>query len=396
MRILTVTSLYPNVSMPGHGVFVENRLRHLVADGDVDLRVVAPVPWFPVTNPRFGQYARWAGVPASEARHGIEITHPRYLTLPKFGMALQPSLMFRALARHVPALLRRTGDVDLIDIHYFYPDGVAGAWLAAMLGKPCTITARGTDISLIPLVSSRARRLIVEAASSASAAVTVCQALNDALVGLGVPAMKVHTLRNGVDLELFQPRDRALARSALGVDGPLLLSVGHLVERKGHHLIVEALADLSGVTLLIAGDGPERGTLERTAERAGVADRVRFLGAVAHEQLAEIYSAADVLVLASSREGWANVLLEAMACGTPVAATDIWGTPEVVATPEAGRLIPERTAKAIAATVQRLLAELPDRAATRAYAGRFSWDATTAGQKALFRRVVDDWQRERG
>ena len=119
-----------------------------------------------------------------------------------------------------------------------------------------------------------------------------------------------------------------------------------------------------------------------------MAARVRFLGAVPHAELAALYGAADALVLASSREGWANVLLEAMACGTPVVATDIWGTPEVVADPAAGRLVPERTPAALAAAVAALLADPPARAATRRYAERFSWDATVEGQLALFAEVV--------
>src|SRR5690606_9697230 len=114
----------------------------------------------------------------------------------------------------------------------------------------------------------------------------------------------------------------------------------------------------------------------------------RLLGSVPHARLPEIYGAADALVLASSREGWANVLLEAMACGTPVVASRVWGTPEVVTAPEAGVLLPERSPAAIAAAVREVLAAGIDRRRTRAFAERFSWDDTTAGQLRLFRSVV--------
>jgi glycosyltransferase involved in cell wall biosynthesis len=155
-------------------------------------------------------------------------------------------------------------------------------------------------------------------------------------------------------------------------------------------LIIEAMPSLPGFTLLIAGEGPERGDLERRIARLGLGDRVRLLGARPHDELPELYGAADALILASSREGWANVLLEAMACGTPAIATPIWGNPEIVARPEAGILMPERGAQAISDAVKTLFAPArrPSRDATRAYASAFSWAATTDGQIALFRQVL--------
>ena len=149
-------------------------------------------------------------------------------------------------------------------------------------------------------------------------------------------------LRNGVDTAAFHPVDRASRRSALGFTGPTLLSVGHLIERKGHHRVIEAMALLPGMRLAILGEGPERARLAALIASLGLSDRVQLLGARPHGELSGWYGAADALVLASSREGWANVLLEAMACGTPVVASNIWGNPEVVQTRDAG-LIMQRT-----------------------------------------------------
>ena len=168
----------------------------------------------------------------------------------------------------------------------------------------------------------------------------------------------------------------------------MLLSVGHLIPRKGHDLVIAALASLPDLHLLIAGSGPEEAALRSLADRRGVSSRVRFLGAVAHEALPEIYSAADVLVLASSREGWPNVLLEAMACGTPVVATAVDGSPEVVAAPAAGFVVETRSAEALAEGIRALLAAPPSRAETRAYAEDFGWEETTRGQIALFERLL--------
>ena len=384
MRLLTYSTLYPNAAQPNHGVFVENRLRKLVETGQVETRVVAPVPWFPSRNKMFGTLAR---APRVERRFDISILHPRYPVIPKVGMNWTPELMYRFTWPAVARLWEGGYRFDAIDAHYFYPDGIAAAAIARRLGVPVVITSRGTDINLIPAYD-KPRRMILAAAEQAAAMITVCQALKDSLVELGIDGDKVTALRNGVDLETFRPLDRTAAREKLGLSGPTLLSVGGLITRKANDLTIRALAELPGFELLLAGEGPERGALETLANSLGVGERVRFLGRAAHHDLAETYSAADVMVLASSREGWANVLLEAMACGTPVVASNVWGTPEVVAAPEAGQLMPERTPAGAVTAIQALFSDLPDRAKTRAYAEGFSWEPTTQGQLALFERVI--------
>jgi glycosyltransferase involved in cell wall biosynthesis len=284
-------------------------------------------------------------------------------------------------------LLREGARFDLIDAHYFYPDGVAAAWLARDFNLPVVITARGTDINLIAEYAFP-RNLILQAARNADGIITVCQALKDRLVELGVPSKDVIVLRNGVDLETFQPRDRQPLRQKMDLTGFTIASVGHLIERKGHHHVIEALVEMGDVTLLIAGDGPERAALEAQAVRLGVASRVRFLGVLKQTELSAVYNCADATVLASSREGWANVLLESMACGTPVVASAVWGTPEVVASPDAGRLMGSVDAKGVVAALNELRGALPDRTATRRYAAGFDWQSTTEGQIALFREIL--------
>lgn len=387
IRILTFSTLYPNASRPQHGVFVENRLRHLMASGQVEAAVLAPSPWFPSANPAFGDYARYARVPRYEKRHGLEIFHPPYLVVPKVGMSIAPLLLYAAARSAFRSLLAGGRQFDLIDAHYFYPDGVSAVMLGREFGLPVVITGRGADLNQIP-EHSLPRHQILWAAQHAAGLITVCQSLKESLVALGADADKIKVLRNGVDLGQFRPMDRDRIRREFGLAGPTLVSVGALIPRKGHDLVIQALNDLPNVTLVIAGEGPERANLERLTSHLGLAGRVRFLGQVAHERLASLYNAADISVLASSSEGWANVLLEAMACGTPVVATNVSGTPEVVRAPEAGVLIENRTSAEIAAAVRRLSAALPERAATRAYAERFSWEDTTKGQLRLFHRIL--------
>ncbi|MBX9606009.1 MAG: glycosyltransferase family 4 protein [Gammaproteobacteria bacterium] len=385
LEVLTYSSLYPNARQPRHGIFIQQRLRHLVADFPVRPRVVAPVPWFPFTGERFGEYGVFAAVPGAEELEGVPVRHPRYPVIPKVSWHVSPWLMYRAT---VDAVRRWHAErpIDVLDAHFFYPDGVAAVMIGRALGIPVCISARGSDITLMPEYALP-RRWILWAAAAAQGLVTVAAALKERLVELGVADERVVVLRNGVDLQRFEPLPRAPLRAELGLEGRVLVSVGNLIELKGHHLIIEALRELPDTTLLIIGDGPDRRALEQQATALGVAERVRFLGLVAQADLKRWYSAADALVLASSREGWANVLLEAMACGTPVAATRVWGTPEVVAAPAAGVLIEERSARGIVAALERLLAAPPTREATRAYAEGFSWEATSRGQYELFQRM---------
>lgn len=394
IRTLLFSSLYPSAARPVHGIFVETRLRELLKSGEVETKVVAPVPWFPLKAKRFGEYAQFAATPKRETRNGIEVHHPRYFLPPKVGMNIAPYTMAKAAIPTVKRLIQQGFDFDLIDAHYYYPDGVAASIIAKQLGKPFVITARGTDLNLITDYP-KPRKLILETAAQAAASIGVCKALMDRLAELGADVDKLNVLRNGVDLTRFQPVDRSKARQELKLseDRQILLSVGHLIERKGHHIAIEALADIPDALLLIIGDGPEKKNLEALAAAKGVQDRVSFKGQLPNDSLKDWYSAADVLVLCSSREGWANVLLEAMACGTPVVATRIWGTPEVVSCPAAGVLMDQPTPAGMVAAVNRLFADLPERSDTRCYAEGFSWEATSKGQLALFQSAIENGAR---
>ncbi len=387
MRLLTFTTLYPNAAAPNHGVFVENRLRHLVGTGQAAASVLAPVPWFPSRSRRFGAWARHAAAPHAETRHGIGVCHPRFAVIPRIGMSLAPALLYAGALPAARRLVAEQGPFDAIDAHYFYPDGVAAVWLGQRLDLPVVVTARGSDITQLPDFAVP-RRLILGAARAADAIVTVSAGLADALAALGADRRRITVLRNGVDLSVFRPLDRAAARTALGLTRKTLLTVGALIERKGHAHIIDAMAELPEWDLLIVGEGPLHGALHTRAARAGLADRVRLLGPRAHADLPSLYAAADISVLASSREGWANVLLESVACGTPVVASRIPGNTEVVQGRAAGLVMDENNAAGIVRAVRDLAANPPAREATAAYAAQFGWDATSHGQLALFRSVV--------
>lgn len=390
IKTLLFSTLYPSSVRPGHGVFVETRLRELLSSGQVEARVVAPVPWFPFTHPRFKTYAQMAKTPRREVWNGVEVLHPRYALPPAIGQNVAPFLLAAGALPKIKELIRGGFDFDVIDAHFFYPDGVAAAIIAKKLGKPFVCTARGSDINLYKYAAIP-RRLIKWAIGQSAANIGVCQDLINQIEDLGGDSKKSYVMRNGVDLVRFQPVDRNEARKYVGIDskGPLLVSVGNLVALKGHDLVIQMLAGMPDAQLIIVGSGILLEELKQLAHSIGVGQRVKFAGQRKSEELKYFFSAADVMFLASSREGWANVLLESMACGTPVVATKVNGTPEVVANHTAGRLAEKRDVEHLKKAYDQLMANYPNRDDVRRYAEKFSWSETTDAQISLFSMLID-------
>lgn len=386
MKILTFTTLYPDSTRVRHGIFVETRLRQLLTFSGIESKVVAPVPWFPSQHKMFGSYATYAGVPYQENRFGIDICHPRYPLLPKIGMSLAPWMMAQAATPLLKKLLRDGYDFDVIDAHYFYPDGVAAALLARTFRKPLVITARGSDLNLIARFSLP-RKWIRWAAQQADHLIAVSPELKQVLVDMDVPAEKITMLRNGVDATFFKPIARDAVRRKLNMRGFVMLSVGNLVPAKCHDLVIEAAAQIPDAELLIIGQGPEQDRLHKLITDRGMENRAQILGNMEQVMLRAYYGAADVLVLASEREGWPNVLLESMACGTPVVATKVGAATSIVSTAEAGILAYARSTEALLEAIRQLRDRYPDRAATRSHAEQFSWEETSAGQMQIFNRI---------
>jgi glycosyltransferase involved in cell wall biosynthesis len=259
-----------------------------------------------------------------------------------------------------------------------------------MLGRafdlPVTITARGSDINVIP-GHAIPRRLIRWAAGHADGLIAVSSALAAKLSELGIERSRITVLRNGIDPMLFRPtaplgsRDRTLP-------SPLAVSVGNLVPLKGHDLAIATLPEIPELSLWIVGAGPERSRLEALVRSLGVEKRVSFLGVLPHERMPEVYSAASALILASEREGWPNVLLEAMACGARVVATNVSDVPDIITGPVAGVWVKERSVPALVQALREVLVTPISREKTRSHALNFTWDATSNGQIALFRSIM--------
>lgn len=377
LRVLTLSTLFPSAADLALGLFVERQTLELARQPGIAVEVAAPVglPLWPLSRHR--HYAARAALPLEERREGLLVHRPRFTVWPKIGQARAAQAMAEALA---PLLQSRRFDV--IDAEYFWPDGPAAAILSQRIGIPCSIKARGSDIHYWARRPG-IREQIVAAGRSADRLLAVSGAMKADMEKLGLPREKIRVHHTGVDLDRFRPLDRAEAKAALGIDGPLIVTVGTLIRRKGQWLAIEALGDLPGATLVLIGEGPDRAALGRQAEGR----RVRFTGSIPQAELARWLGAADVMLLPTAREGLANVWLEALACGTPVVTSDIGGARDLFDRPEAGRLVPAERG-AIAAAVQDLLASPPDQQKLRDMATRFSWEANARALAAHLAEIA--------
>lgn len=385
LRVLSLSTLYPNDRSANFGVFVERQMQAVIKRGDVDLTLVNPIglPPFPLSlHPR---YRELRDLPDHEQRAGVNVLRPRFNLLPVVGARFNAGAIVRAVLP-VVRKLHAAQPFDLVDAQFFHPDGYAAVQIAAVLGLPVSIKARGADIQHWGHQRATAAQ-IRKAGRRASGLLAVSQGLIDDMAALGIPRKKISLHRTGLDADLFRPYDRRMCRDQLGLprDRPVLATVGALIPRKGQRHVIEALSRLPDAILLIAGKGQDESSLRDLAKAMGVASRVRFLGPVPHAKLPILLNAADVLVLPSSSEGLANAWVEALACGTPVVTTPIPGAQELITDPAWGRLVP-RDGAAIAAAVSAILAAPPSPERVQEAVAGMSWQANAAA-------LVEHWRR---
>lgn len=380
MRILTFTSLFPNCERPEQGVFIFQRMNHLAQRPGMHIEVIAPVPYFP----RWLRWKRWqkeGQVPDQEQIGSLTVHHTRYLLLPKISMPFHGLLMFLGSLR-LALRLNRHSPFDCIDGHFVYPDGFAAVLLGKFLRLPVVVSARGTDINLYPSLKL-IRPMIRWALRHSVGAIAVSSSLREVMLKFGLSQESVRVIGNGIDLDRFSPVDPALARAHLRMpeDAQVVVSVGGLVLRKAFHLLIQAVASIATrfprLHLYIVGEGEDRSRLESLIRKWEVHRHVSLVGRVPNEQLRFWFSAAHVSCLVSSREGWANVLQESMACGTPVIATRVWGAPEIVVSRDLGLLV-EQNSEAISAALESAITKDWNREGIAEHARLRTWQVVAA------------------
>ncbi len=390
MRILTYSSILPNSQQPTQGIFTIQRLGALAHRPGNQVDFVAPIPHVPGWLAR-GSRAFYCRIAPKEIIEGLQIFHPHYALIPKISMSWHGRLMYMGSHKLVEKL-HRENPYDLLDAQYIYPDGYAGVLLAKKLGIPVVLSALGTDVNVFPKFKRIAPK-ISWALNEADGILAVSNSLKVATAAAGVPAEKIRVIGNGVDTARFHPQDRADARRALRIEGPgpFVISVGTLDPNKGHQLLIAAIAELTGrypaMKAFIAGEGPYQSALTAQIREKKIADRVLLIGKRPHAELNSWFNAANVSCLLSEREGWPNVLLESLACGTPVIATRAGGIAEVITSPALGTLV-ERNVPAITAALESALKHEWDRPALAAYAATRTWDRVAEEIEEYFQSIL--------
>lgn len=372
LNVLMLSTLFPDISRPNFGVFVERQARELASRAEATVTVVAPVGLPPWPLSLSARYAPLRALPRKERWRELTVYRPTFPIIPKFGGRTNVITMTRAILPLVRRLHAQT-PFDVIDASFFFPDGPVAQRLSKALGIPYSVKARGADIHHWG-TQRGTRKMVRQAGDQAAGMLAVSDAMRRSMARMGMDADKIRVHYTGVDLDTFELSDRAAAKEALDFSGPVVLCVGALIPRKGQELLVRALPALPDVTLLLAGQGQYRRTLENLAQELGVERRVGFLGSVPHHKLPRIFAAADVMALPSASEGLANAWVESLACGTPIVISDVGGARELLDRPEAGQIV-ERDPQAIAAAIRTILDDPPPPEKVREAALRFTWAA---------------------
>ncbi|HEX3743620.1 MAG TPA: glycosyltransferase [Bryobacteraceae bacterium] len=380
MRITVLTSYFPTSARPYGGNSAFQTLLRIKPYASIE--VVSPQEHYP--DLPFLRPARYEPPDLTWQPPEFETTYVSYPAVPLLSRPFNGKICARILLPHV-----RMTRPDLILNYWLYPDGYAAVRIARELGVPAIVGAIGSDL--------RQRndpftvRLVRETMLGANAVITVSEELRRQAMAQGVAAEKITAIPNGCDTAIFHPGDRAEARAQLSRDAAdeLIVFAGNLLVTKGLGELIDAFISLAGkrprARLAMVGQGPYRDTLARRAAAAGVHERVLLPGRCDAAGIATWMRAADVFCLPSYSEGCPNVVVEGLACGRPIVATNVGGIPELVKK-DSGILIPPRDTAALSQALDRALSLSWDTAEIARTSTR-SWESVAAETLAICRAV---------
>lgn len=392
MKALILSHLFPNSAGNRTGTFILDRAKHLAAHCDVT--VIAPVPWIPPLKPLQVKYQHFAAAPQRETVGDISVVHPRYLHLPRgILFACQGGLYYRCIRNAV-----RHTSFDLVYAHPLYPDGYAGLKIKQAFGTPLVVTIGGDVIFDRMINDSRLLAIAKATLQEADAVFAVANYQKDLCTKLSlVESRKISVIPPGADVSTFRPMDTNLARRKLGIpsEQKLVLCVSKLYAPKGLPYLLQAFAQIyaedKNYRLYLVGDGHLHGELERQAKALNIEQGVSFVGFVDHHQLPLWYNACDLMVLASTQEGFPTVIPEALACGKPVVATKVGGVPDVLSDSALGVMVPSRSPGALADAIIEASTSSFDSRYIASNGRRYSWQHLCKKMYEIFVEVCSNY-----
>lgn len=359
IKVLLMTNLFPNSKEPNKGIFVKQEAAEL--SKLCDMQVVAPVPWFPFKLKFLSKWSINAFIPSAETIDGIPVFHPRWFVTPKILGALYGFYYYLSI-RTVTKKIMMTFTFDVIYAQWMYPDGFAAVILGRVFKKPVILQGLGCDVNLYTKFFFR-RLMIVWSINNSEKTIVVSEALKDALLKIGIDKQKVIVIPNGVNTDLFKPMSMESCRKEIGLplDAKIIVFIGSLEEVKGVECLIRSFHELlrsnSGkkILLVMIGEGSFKEKIGEWVEKLGIKDKVTMAGVVKHENIPIWLNASDVFCLPSIREGMPNVILEALACGKYVVATNVGGIPELLKSDKMGILVPPNSATALSGAFEKCL-----------------------------------------
>ena len=389
MKVLSISHMFPNNINPNNGIFVKERIKYI--SKKIELKVVAPLPYFPM-NHLLNKYGGTNKVKKKENFDTLSVYHPKYFCIPKFFKFLDGYFYYFStndfFYRSIDA-----NNIDLLDFHWVYPDAFAGLKWAKRFNKKIVITIRGNE-SICYFEKSLRKKMLINTLKSVDHVIAVSTDMNDKVVNeYGIDEAKVTVISNGIDNQKFYVIDKDEARRLcnLELDKKYILSLGRLSHEKGLEYLFKAFSTLNNndIILVVVGDGPLKGKLKKMAHDLNIADSIRFVGSVSHEDTYKWYNAADVYCLASLGEGCPNTIIESLACGTPVVSTQVGGIPDLVPTEDYGFLVHAGDEVSLSKALEKALNRDWDRSHIADFGRQNTWDQVADRVIEVFKKVLD-------
>jgi teichuronic acid biosynthesis glycosyltransferase TuaC len=382
VRILVVPTDFPYPDNAEPGIFVLRQCQALAERGH-EIRIAYIVPWAPPFGSK--KWKVYRSIPSQYYYENISVKVLRAIIPPRM---LGLNLVRLQVQRTLRSLIAEYRP-DVVHVHGLIPPG----FFIIGVTKPIVLTAHGSDAYAYPNQRSDLRRAAIEAVRSATCVVAVSDFVKREVERVG--ALAVRTIYNGADSQLFSPGDRSAARSRLGIasNTPVIVCGGP-AKSKGLLDLCDALRRLDRLhpLTIVPGVGPELEEIKASYKTAGVA--AIFTGNVSQRDLAQIFTAADIVALPSYGEGLPAIICEAMMAGRAVVASDVGGLPEIVKNGETGLIVPVGDVSSLAAALERILTNSELKANFEAKARQFAVERLSWSSNAsAYEKVYEEAQR---